>query len=207
MVKNLPAMQEIWVQSLSREDPLKNKMATHQITALGSLSLLTTLQFWASSQALSPSSSFWSQQNPPSTLYHHPQLSSIPLYYICGQFSAKSPIFSNFLNVSFLFPQCFSTSRILNSLTRCIHSLSLDHLVPFYNPSHPTSSNSSSMFSPPCFLPSKTWPSVNLPLTSLSPYPSSWLNMAWQKHTHWSHFKFMMAAALPHPWSICPPPI
>ena len=29
MVKNLPAMQEIWVQSLGREDPLEKKMATH----------------------------------------------------------------------------------------------------------------------------------------------------------------------------------
>ena len=29
MVKNLPAMQEIWVQSLSREDPLEKGMATH----------------------------------------------------------------------------------------------------------------------------------------------------------------------------------
>ena len=29
MVKNLPAMQETWVQSLSREDPLEKGMATH----------------------------------------------------------------------------------------------------------------------------------------------------------------------------------
>ena len=29
MVKNLPAMQEIWVQSLGWEDPLKKGMATH----------------------------------------------------------------------------------------------------------------------------------------------------------------------------------
>ena len=28
MVKNLPAMQEIWVQSLGREDPLEKDMAT-----------------------------------------------------------------------------------------------------------------------------------------------------------------------------------
>ena len=27
-VKNLPAMQEIWVQSLGREDPLEKEMAT-----------------------------------------------------------------------------------------------------------------------------------------------------------------------------------
>ena len=29
MVKNLPAMQETWVRSLDREDPLEQKMATH----------------------------------------------------------------------------------------------------------------------------------------------------------------------------------
>ena len=29
MVKNLPAMQETWVQSLGLEDPLENEMATH----------------------------------------------------------------------------------------------------------------------------------------------------------------------------------
>ena len=29
MVKNLPAMQEIWVISLGQEDPLEKEMATH----------------------------------------------------------------------------------------------------------------------------------------------------------------------------------
>ena len=29
MVKNLPAMQETWVQSLGQEDPLEKGMATH----------------------------------------------------------------------------------------------------------------------------------------------------------------------------------
>ena len=29
MVKNLPVMKETWVQSLSREDPLEEGMATH----------------------------------------------------------------------------------------------------------------------------------------------------------------------------------
>ena len=29
MVKNLPATQEIWVQSLGQEDPLEKEMATH----------------------------------------------------------------------------------------------------------------------------------------------------------------------------------
>ena len=28
-VKNLPAMQEMWVQSLGQEDPLEEEMATH----------------------------------------------------------------------------------------------------------------------------------------------------------------------------------
>ena len=29
MVKNSPSMQETWVQSLGREDPLEKEMATH----------------------------------------------------------------------------------------------------------------------------------------------------------------------------------
>ena len=29
MVKNMPAMQETWVQSLGQEDPLEKGMATH----------------------------------------------------------------------------------------------------------------------------------------------------------------------------------
>ena len=29
MVKNLPALQEMWVQSLGRDDPLEKEMATH----------------------------------------------------------------------------------------------------------------------------------------------------------------------------------
>ena len=41
MIKNPPAMQETWVQSLSWEDPLKKEMATHssildwEITLIG----------------------------------------------------------------------------------------------------------------------------------------------------------------------------
>ena len=31
-VKNLPAVQETWVQSLGQEDPLKKGMATHSST-------------------------------------------------------------------------------------------------------------------------------------------------------------------------------
>ena len=29
MIKNLPAMQETWIQSLGWEDPLEQRMATH----------------------------------------------------------------------------------------------------------------------------------------------------------------------------------
>ena len=29
MAKNLPAMQEMWVQSLGQEDPMEKEMATH----------------------------------------------------------------------------------------------------------------------------------------------------------------------------------
>ena len=32
MVKNLPAMQETWVRSLGREDPLEKGLATHSST-------------------------------------------------------------------------------------------------------------------------------------------------------------------------------
>ena len=32
VVKNLPAMQEIWVLSLGGEDPLQNGLATHSIS-------------------------------------------------------------------------------------------------------------------------------------------------------------------------------
>ena len=31
MVKNLPAMQETWIQSLCWEDPLEEGMATHSV--------------------------------------------------------------------------------------------------------------------------------------------------------------------------------
>ena len=40
MVKNLPTVQETWVQFLSREDPLEKEMATHSSTlANGELSV------------------------------------------------------------------------------------------------------------------------------------------------------------------------
>ena len=31
MVKNLPAMQETWVQSLGQEEPLEKEMATYSV--------------------------------------------------------------------------------------------------------------------------------------------------------------------------------
>ena len=35
MVKNLPAVQETWVQSLGQEDPLEKEMATHAVLLPG----------------------------------------------------------------------------------------------------------------------------------------------------------------------------
>ena len=35
LVKNLPAMQETWVQSLAQEDPLEKDMATHSSILAG----------------------------------------------------------------------------------------------------------------------------------------------------------------------------
>ena len=35
MVKNLPAMQGTWVQSLGQEDPLEKEMAAHSSTLAG----------------------------------------------------------------------------------------------------------------------------------------------------------------------------
>ena len=37
MVKNLPAMQETWVRSLGREDPLEKGMATHSSIPMDSI--------------------------------------------------------------------------------------------------------------------------------------------------------------------------
>ena len=35
MVKSLPAMQEMWIQSLGWEDPLEEEMATHSSILAG----------------------------------------------------------------------------------------------------------------------------------------------------------------------------
>ena len=45
-VKNLPAMQETWVQSLSWEDPLEKEMATHS-SALAWKNLMDRGAWWA----------------------------------------------------------------------------------------------------------------------------------------------------------------
>ena len=37
-VKNLPSVQEMWVQSLGQEDPLEKKMATHSSILVGEIS-------------------------------------------------------------------------------------------------------------------------------------------------------------------------
>ena len=46
LVKNLPAMQEIWVQSLRQEDPLKKEMAIHS-SILGWRNLMDRGDWWA----------------------------------------------------------------------------------------------------------------------------------------------------------------
>ena len=43
MIKNLPAMQETWVLSLSQEDPLEKKMATHSSILAWEIPLLEEL--------------------------------------------------------------------------------------------------------------------------------------------------------------------
>ena len=37
MVKNLPAQQETWAQSLGQEDPLQKEMATHSSILAGKI--------------------------------------------------------------------------------------------------------------------------------------------------------------------------
>ena len=64
MVKNLPTMQETWVQSLDQEDPLEKRMATHtSILAwterpgeLQSMRLHSTVVFTATGKDCAPTS-------------------------------------------------------------------------------------------------------------------------------------------------------
>ena len=44
-VKNLPAMQETWIQSLDQEDPLEKGMATH--TSILTWRIPWTEELWA----------------------------------------------------------------------------------------------------------------------------------------------------------------
>ena len=46
-VKNLPGMQEMWVQSLDQDDPLEKEMATHS-------SILAYILAWAISRTEEP---------------------------------------------------------------------------------------------------------------------------------------------------------
>ena len=46
MVKNLPPMQETWVQSLGQEDPLEKGMATEEPGRLQSMGLQRVRQDW-----------------------------------------------------------------------------------------------------------------------------------------------------------------
>ena len=46
MVKSLPAIQEIWVQSLGWEDPLEKEMATHTSILAGNTSIPTREILW-----------------------------------------------------------------------------------------------------------------------------------------------------------------
>ena len=46
MVKNLPAVQETWVQSLGRDDPLEEGMATHS-SVLGLENPMDRGAWWA----------------------------------------------------------------------------------------------------------------------------------------------------------------
>ena len=43
-LKHLPAMQETWVQSLGREDPLEKEMATHSSLLPGEISITSDMQ-------------------------------------------------------------------------------------------------------------------------------------------------------------------
>ena len=43
MVKNLPAVQETWVQSLGQEDPLEKGMATHSVILAWRISWMRSL--------------------------------------------------------------------------------------------------------------------------------------------------------------------
>ena len=76
MVKNLPAMQETWVQSLGQEDSLEKEMATHPSTLAWKIPwtavILASFISWNSFLKKSYSS--------PYVLYRNPNI--IPLLYM-----------------------------------------------------------------------------------------------------------------------------
>ena len=47
MVKNLPAVQETWVQSLGQEDPLEKGMATHSVILAWRISWMRSLDSYS----------------------------------------------------------------------------------------------------------------------------------------------------------------
>jgi len=47
IVKNLPAVEEIWVQSLGWEYPLENRMATHSSILAWSIHSMDREAWWA----------------------------------------------------------------------------------------------------------------------------------------------------------------
>ena len=46
MVKNLPAMQETWVQSLGQEDPLEKEMASHSSVLEKEMATHSSVRAW-----------------------------------------------------------------------------------------------------------------------------------------------------------------
>ena len=60
MVKNLPAIQETWVQSLSQEDPLEKGMATHSSLLAWRIPWTEGGAWWAIVHGLSKS---WTRLN------------------------------------------------------------------------------------------------------------------------------------------------
>ena len=71
MVKNLPAVQETWVQSLGREDPLEEGMATHS-SVLGLENPMDRGAWWAAVHGVAESWTrlSWAEHSP--GLYFQP---------------------------------------------------------------------------------------------------------------------------------------
>ena len=70
MVKNLPAMQEIWVQSLHWEDPLEKEMAIHSSILAGEIPWVShglEKAWWATVHGVTESDKTWQLNNNNST--------------------------------------------------------------------------------------------------------------------------------------------